>query len=88
MDAKARDLMAETSERETESGAEDDPKSWKWIIRKRIWDLMEVQNIAQNPRPVHHRIPNFVGASVAAKNVVKRPSPDFYFSTLFYNIGP
>ncbi|KDO83778.1 hypothetical protein CISIN_1g018338mg [Citrus sinensis] len=69
MDAKARDLMAETSKRETESGAEDDPKSWKWIIRKRIWDLMEVQNIAQNPRPVHHRIPNFVGASVAAKNL-------------------
>lgn len=27
---------------------------------------MEAQNIAQFPRPVHHRIPNFVGASVAA----------------------
>nr|GME16358.1 5-formyltetrahydrofolate cyclo-ligase-like protein COG0212 [Ipomoea batatas] len=31
-----------------------------------FWDLMEAQNIAQFPRPVHHRIPNFVGASVAA----------------------
>ncbi|KAK1555530.1 hypothetical protein Q3G72_027762 [Acer saccharum] len=65
LDAKARRSMVETSKRETD----DDPKAWKWIIRKRIWDLMEARNIAQNPRPVHHRIPNFVGASIAAKNL-------------------
>ncbi|KAK2979633.1 hypothetical protein RJ640_020125, partial [Escallonia rubra] len=59
LDAEARESMAEVSER-------DDPKEWKWVIRKRVWDLMEAQNIAQFPRPVHHRIPNFVGASVAA----------------------
>ncbi|KAJ4701081.1 5-formyltetrahydrofolate cyclo-ligase [Melia azedarach] len=69
LDAKARESMAETSKRETHSGSEDDPKAWKWIIRKRIWDLMEARNIAQNPRPVHHRIPNFVGAALAAKNL-------------------
>lgn len=66
-DAQARDSMAETSKREMETSSEDDPKAWKWVIRKRIWDLMEARNIAQNPRPVHHRIPNFVGASAAAK---------------------
>ena len=71
LDAKARESMAQTSKRVIEAIAEEeeDPKAWKWVIRKRVWDLMEAQNIAQNPRPVHHRIPNFVGASAAAKKV-------------------
>lgn len=70
LDARARQTMAETSRREMETGPEDDdPKSWKWVIRKRIWDLMEARNFAQNPRPVHHRIPNYVGASAAAKKM-------------------
>lgn len=69
LDAAAREAMAETFERETQN--ENDPKAWKWVIRKRVWDLMEAQNIAQFPRPVHHRIPNFVGASVAADKVQK-----------------
>lgn len=67
-DAEARKAMAETSQKETRN--EDDPKAWKWIIRKRIWDLMEAQNIAQFPRPVLHRIPNFVGAHIAASKVI------------------
>ncbi|KAL8196769.1 hypothetical protein R6Q57_024532 [Mikania cordata] len=62
LDAKARESMAiEAAEND-----ENDPKAWKWVIRKRIWDLMEARNIAQFPRPVHHRIPNFVGAPAAA----------------------
>lgn len=64
LDAEARQAMAETSKMETQNP--EDPKAWKWVIRRRVWDLMEAQNIAQFPRPVHHRIPNFVGASVAA----------------------
>lgn len=36
---------------------------------KRVWDSMEAQNIAQFPRPVHHRIPNFVGAHIAANKL-------------------
>nr|XP_009797880.1 PREDICTED: 5-formyltetrahydrofolate cyclo-ligase-like protein COG0212 isoform X2 [Nicotiana sylvestris] len=67
LDAEARKAMAETYERETQD--QEDPKAWKWVIRKRIWDLMEAQNIAQFPRPVHHRIPNFLGASVAANKL-------------------
>ncbi|KHN00750.1 hypothetical protein glysoja_000418 [Glycine soja] len=31
--------------------------------------MMEARNFANNPRPVHHRIPNFVGASVAAEKI-------------------
>ena len=65
LDARARESMAEASKRETET----DPKAWKWVIRKRVWDFMETRNIAQNPRPVHHRIPNFVGAAAAAQKV-------------------
>ncbi|KAG8508367.1 Methenyltetrahydrofolate synthase domain-containing protein, partial [Galemys pyrenaicus] len=38
----------------------------KQDIRERIWDYMESQNIADFPRPVHNRIPNFKGAPRAA----------------------
>lgn len=31
----------------------------KQSIRERIWDYMESHDIADFPRPVHHRIPNF-----------------------------
>lgn len=71
LDAAAMEEMAETArkELESESDPDSDPKAWKWIIRKRMWDLMEARNYAMNPRPVHHRIPNFVGASMAARKV-------------------
>lgn len=59
LDAEARRAMEESA----------DPKAWKWVIRKRIWDTMEARNFASNPRPVHHRIPNFVGAPLAAQKV-------------------
>ncbi|XP_020524555.1 5-formyltetrahydrofolate cyclo-ligase-like protein COG0212 isoform X2 [Amborella trichopoda] len=67
LDAQARQKMAEEAEFLEQMDGEEDPKAWKWWIRKRVWDLMEKENIAQNPRPVHHRIPNFVGAAEAAK---------------------
>ncbi|KAH7680965.1 5-formyltetrahydrofolate cyclo-ligase protein [Dioscorea alata] len=59
LDAEARASMAAAA-------AAADPKAWKWRIRKRVWDLMEAEGIARNPRPVHHRIPNFDGAIAAA----------------------
>ncbi len=40
-------------------------------LRRRIWDLMEATNIARFPRPVHGRIPNFVGAEQSALNLLK-----------------
>ena len=53
---------------------------WKWKLRKRIWDYMEENDIARFPRPVHHRIPNFVGADKAAKNL--RDLPEFSSATI------
>nr|XP_033799341.1 methenyltetrahydrofolate synthase domain-containing protein isoform X2 [Geotrypetes seraphini] len=38
----------------------------KWDIRQKVWDYIEDHNLADFPRPVHHRIPNFKGASQAA----------------------
>lgn len=46
---------------------------WKWAIRKAVWDYLEEKDLAQFPRPVHHRIPNFVGADVAAENLATLP---------------
>ncbi|KAG7275195.1 hypothetical protein CRUP_023783 [Coryphaenoides rupestris] len=34
----------------------------KWDIRHKVWDYIEENNLANFPRPVHNRIPNFKGA--------------------------
>ncbi|XP_066359188.1 5-formyltetrahydrofolate cyclo-ligase-like protein COG0212 isoform X2 [Miscanthus floridulus] len=49
----------------TAAAAEADPRAWKWAIRKRVWDALEAEGVARDPRPVHHRIPNFDGAPAA-----------------------
>ncbi|XP_054444905.1 methenyltetrahydrofolate synthase domain-containing protein isoform X1 [Pteronotus mesoamericanus] len=41
----------------------------KQDIREQIWDYMESQNLADFPRPVHHRIPNFKGSYLACQNI-------------------
>jgi 5-formyltetrahydrofolate cyclo-ligase len=41
----------------------------KQSLRQMIWDLMERTNVASFPRPVHGRIPNFVGSRRAAENL-------------------
>ncbi|EMP36239.1 Methenyltetrahydrofolate synthase domain-containing protein, partial [Chelonia mydas] len=41
----------------------------KWDIREKIWDYMEANNLADFPRPVHHRIPNFKGSHQACHAV-------------------
>jgi len=35
----------------------------------KIWKLMEEKGIATFPKPVYHRIPNFIGAEKAAQNL-------------------
>lgn len=68
-DKQAMDAMKEIAENEFAKLR----TPWKWEIRKRIWDMMEEKNIAQFPRPVHHRIPNFVGAETAAARLADLP---------------
>uniref|UniRef100_Q52L34-2 Isoform 2 of Methenyltetrahydrofolate synthase domain-containing protein n=1 Tax=Xenopus laevis TaxID=8355 RepID=Q52L34-2 len=48
-----------------EPGIRVDPGCSKWDIRQKVWDYIENNNLADFPRPVHHRIPNFKGASQA-----------------------
>ncbi|KAL7553830.1 hypothetical protein ACHAWF_017175 [Thalassiosira exigua] len=46
---------------------------WKWKIRKAVWDYLEEKDLAQFPRPVHHRIPNFVGSDAVAERMATLP---------------
>ncbi|CAL8404157.1 unnamed protein product [Boreogadus saida] len=41
----------------------------KWDIRQKVWDHIEENNLANFPRPVHNRIPNFKGAFSACARV-------------------
>ncbi|XP_007531558.3 methenyltetrahydrofolate synthase domain-containing protein isoform X1 [Erinaceus europaeus] len=41
----------------------------KQDIREHIWDYMESKNLADFPRPVHHRIPNFKGSYMACQGI-------------------
>ena len=68
-DAAAMQTMREQAEAEYKSLR----TPWKWVIRKRIWDYMEDNDIARFPRPVHHRIPNFDGAEEAAARLATLP---------------
>ena len=69
-DKKAMDEMKQISEEEFAKGLRT---PWKWKIRKAIWDYMEENGIANFPRPVHHRIPNFLGSDDAADRLASLP---------------
>ncbi|KAM7406205.1 hypothetical protein PAMP_000596 [Pampus punctatissimus] len=45
------------------------PGATKWDIRQKVWDYIEEKNLANFPRPVHNRIPNFKGAFTACAKV-------------------
>ncbi|MDH5449591.1 MAG: 5-formyltetrahydrofolate cyclo-ligase [Candidatus Bathyarchaeota archaeon] len=45
----------------------------KESFRMRIWQLMEKKGITRFPKPVFHRIPNFVGAEKAAQKLRELP---------------
>ncbi|KAB1260730.1 Methenyltetrahydrofolate synthase domain-containing protein [Camelus dromedarius] len=47
----------------------------KQDIREQIWDYMESQNLADFPRPVHHRIPNFKAFKMARTIKVNPDAP-------------
>ena len=68
-DAEAMGAMQKEAEKEFASLR----TPWKWVLRKHVWDHMEENDIARQPRPVHHRIPNFDGAEVAARALGELP---------------
>ncbi|XP_074521843.1 methenyltetrahydrofolate synthase domain-containing protein isoform X2 [Halichoeres trimaculatus] len=45
------------------------PGATKWDIREKVWDYIEENNLANFPRPVHNRIPNFKGATQACNKL-------------------
>ncbi|XP_033968410.1 methenyltetrahydrofolate synthase domain-containing protein isoform X1 [Pseudochaenichthys georgianus] len=49
------------------------PGATKWDIRQKVWDYIEENNLANFPRPVHNRIPNFKGAFTACAKVSELP---------------
>eukprot|EP00250_Pteridium_aquilinum_P011529 c20129_g1_i1 orf=47-1420(+) len=76
LDEEARLRMAQVAHAAEAShkASSRDGGAWKWAIRRRIWDLLEQENIAMHPRPVHHRIPNFTGAPTAASQLAGLPA--------------
>ncbi|XP_043993423.1 methenyltetrahydrofolate synthase domain-containing protein isoform X1 [Gambusia affinis] len=47
------------------------PEASKWDIRQRVWDYIEENNLANFPRPVHNRIPNFKAANQACNRLAE-----------------
>lgn len=45
------------------------PENTKEGIRARIWNHLEKNDLVNFPRPVHHRIPNFKDAEIAADKI-------------------
>ncbi|XP_023561022.1 LOW QUALITY PROTEIN: methenyltetrahydrofolate synthase domain-containing protein [Octodon degus] len=53
-----------------EGGGVEEPMGVsKQDIREQIWSYMEAHDVADFPRPVHHRIPNFKGSPRAAEHL-------------------
>ena len=43
----------------------------KSSIRQKVWECLEKNDIANFPRPVYNRIPNFKGANIAGQKVIE-----------------
>jgi len=77
LDKEAREGMEEYMalvEELAEKGNERAQKTaWKWKVRKKVWNYLEDNDIADFPRPVHHRIPNFKGSADAGRRLSELP---------------
>mmetsp|Transcript_25105 Transcript_25105/g.65162 ORF Transcript_25105/g.65162 Transcript_25105/m.65162 type:complete len:366 (+) Transcript_25105:233-1330(+) len=67
------------------SGTSSQPGAWKWAIRQRIWKLLEEKGQAGKPKPIDHRIPNFLGSEVAAARLAEQ---DFFASCKVVKVNP
>ncbi|KAM6408989.1 methenyltetrahydrofolate synthase domain-containing protein [Rhynochetos jubatus] len=45
------------------------PGASKWDVRQKVWDYLEAHGLAEFPRPVHRRIPNFKGSHQACCSI-------------------
>ena len=54
-------------------------EAWKWDIRQRVWNFLEDNDLADFPRPVHHRIPNFQGSARAGERLAELPESGSLF---------
>ncbi|NXC12297.1 MTHSD protein, partial [Corythaeola cristata] len=45
------------------------PGASKWDVRQKVWDHLEGSGLAEFPRPVHRRIPNFKGSHQACCSI-------------------
>ncbi|KAG9342024.1 hypothetical protein JZ751_018342, partial [Albula glossodonta] len=61
------------------------PEASKWDIRQKMWDYIEANNLANFPRPVHNRIPNFKGSERACVNF---PKLEMFHKTDKVKVGP
>ncbi|XP_069824708.1 methenyltetrahydrofolate synthase domain-containing protein isoform X1 [Dendropsophus ebraccatus] len=57
----------------------------KWDIRQKVWDYIEDNNLADFPRPVHHRIPNFKASHRASQRVT---SLEFFVKAREIKVDP
>lgn len=57
----------------------------KESIRQKIWNHLEENNLAEFPRPVHQRIPNFKGATGASDHL---PSMDLFQKARAVKVNP
>lgn len=60
-------------------------KDIKDKIRMKMWSLLEKEGIVQFPKPVYHRIPNFIGAEEAAMRLA---SLDIFKSSRIIKVNP
>lgn len=65
--------MAKIEELAENGNVRAEKTAWKWGIRKQVWNYLEDNDIADFPRPVHHRIPNFKGSNDAGKRMSTLP---------------
>lgn len=77
LDQEAREGMEEYMNKLEELAEQGNVRAqktaWKWKIRKQVWNYLEDNNLADFPRPVHHRIPNFIGSKDAGAKVATLP---------------
>lgn len=77
MDTEAREgmeaYMVQIERLAEEGNVRAQKTAWKWRIRKQVWNYLEDNDLADFPRPVHHRIPNFKGSAAAGKRLAQLP---------------